>query len=66
MVNKRRFNAPHHSSLWVVKCVRGKDAIASVFGVLSSEMTPVNPTLYQTYRRAYKRAMFSVVRDSTL
>lgn len=66
MVNKRRFNAALLSSLWVVKYVQGKDAIASVFGVLSSEMTPVNPTLYQTYRRAYKRAMLSVVRDSTL
>lgn len=36
-----------HCSLRDVKYAQGKDAIASVFGVLSGEMTPVNSTLYQ-------------------
>ena len=61
-VDKRRFNAAHRSSPRLVKYVQGRNAIASVFGILSTETTPVNPPLYQTYHRAYGRVMFSVVR----
>lgn len=56
-----------HKSLALLKYAQGTETIASVFGVLSGEMTPVNPPLYQAHRGAYERARSaSVVRRSTL
>lgn len=68
MVNKGRIErGSQKPRRRLLKYAQGTETIASVFGVLSGEMTPVNPPLYQAHRGAYERARSaSVVRRSTL